>query len=959
MSDDNTSRDECENHVAPLFSRLSNSPEDRRILAKIRQRVLPGTERNDVSIGPYRVVGRLGVGGMGEVYLCHDPELDREVAVKRVLGDSGPREQRQLRREAQALARLSHPNIVRIYELNEDEDGFYFVMEYIEGQTLEEWLENDRPIHAILDVLIAAGRGLEVAHAHGLVHRDFKPSNVLMGDGGEVQVADFGLATDRRRELERYPSQPLDSGEPECGLGARVGTEGYMAPEQLRGERVDAATDQYAFCLVAYEALWSRGPFARGSSRRARAERARHQIDEPMGHRALFAILRRGLSFDPQDRWPGMTELLAELEDAQRRPGRRRRRLAAGLMSAISVAVFGVAVEHVTKPESWHCEVHAYQLFPEHTQTRLDQALTQLEPTASHGAFSRAQVEDGLDKWVDSWTDQRALLCGPSQGATPAAGVGYFDAGDRCLSKVARRFEALTEQIIEGDADTLAEAVVAVESLPDPAGCAEPDGLEPPSRASRAGVVSSRSLLDKARAARLLGRWDEARAYVTVAEGLASKWNYAPLLAETLAEQAMIEDVSGSPRVADELYASALNRAVSSGHERLVAELLVEHAELAVHELGQLDRGEEFLDQATAQNEKIGIDERARARLAFGRGRLAQFRGQLGEAERELSDAIALVGEWAPELPEYLDALAFVVADQDRSVALRREALDLAIEHFGPRHPRTAKRLFNYGAALQDQGRGGEEERRLAAEIWAESGSLPARWRARVDFEFATRALVDGDLDEAARHAQAMAASLDLVAVGDTTQRGEAELLLAQIEAMRADGASADASRHHRREAVLQARRAVAAFAKLHPSAIHDPRMTQARLVLGNQLMELGDFDEAEAEFDTILAEPRARPADSRIARLRRAELALRRDDLVRADLELVELRPERSTLGLERTNYEVLRSIVNQRLERVDLDQLDRLRETLDRDQLPPASLDGWLDQLGVSADERRDLGV
>jgi eukaryotic-like serine/threonine-protein kinase len=213
-----------------------------------------------VQFGRYVFAGELGAGGMGVVYAARDPELDRIVAVKLLRGESDPRRQDRLRREAQVMAQLAHPNVVAVYDVGVLEDGLFIAMEYVEGETLARWLAAPRSRREILDAYCAAGRGLAAAHAAGIVHRDFKPENVLVGKDGRVRVSDFGLArpTALRAQLRgtvaEGPGAALVAGltPPLSDLtapGTLMGTPRYMAPEVHGGKEADALSDQFSFCV--------------------------------------------------------------------------------------------------------------------------------------------------------------------------------------------------------------------------------------------------------------------------------------------------------------------------------------------------------------------------------------------------------------------------------------------------------------------------------------------------------------------------------------------------------------------------------------------------------------------------------------------------------------------------------------------------------------------------------------
>src|SRR5690606_25625500 len=215
-----------------------------------------------VRIGRYRIEARIGAGGMGEVYLAVDEELDRKVAIKRVLpGLISEHHHQRLREEARALAKLCHANVVQVYEIGEHEQRTFLAMQYVEGQTLASWLaEQPRTWREILTRFCAAGRGLAAAHEAGVVHRDFKPENILLADDGNVRVADFGIAL-----AEADPGAAVGSFGDHEETHYVAGTFRYMPIEQLRGDPVDARSDQFAFCVALYEALWGAQPWALGT----------------------------------------------------------------------------------------------------------------------------------------------------------------------------------------------------------------------------------------------------------------------------------------------------------------------------------------------------------------------------------------------------------------------------------------------------------------------------------------------------------------------------------------------------------------------------------------------------------------------------------------------------------------------------------------------------------------------
>src|SRR5688572_8114952 len=350
------------------------------------------------SIGRYVVLGLVGRGGMGEVYAAYDPELDRKVAVKllRVKPGAGVSlaegRQRTLR-EAQAIARLSHPNVVVVYDVGTFEEKVFIAMEFLDGNTAGYWAQVERRTwQEVLKVYVAAGRGLAAAHDKGLVHRDFKPENVMVGRDGQVRVMDFGLARQvSEKPAAEKPVAPVvgegtstmvtqriavnssQSGVPQpvdgstlvlngvgTGLptnddmltsnsamfdhrltrtGAMMGTPAYMAPEQFRGIATDARTDQFSFCIALYEALYGERPFAGNTLMALTTNVVNGRIREAPPNSNVPAwirkILLRGLRVSPDERYPGTSELLDALA---KNPAVARRR-AAFVGSAVLLAV--------------------------------------------------------------------------------------------------------------------------------------------------------------------------------------------------------------------------------------------------------------------------------------------------------------------------------------------------------------------------------------------------------------------------------------------------------------------------------------------------------------------------------------------------------------------------------------------------------------------------------------------
>jgi eukaryotic-like serine/threonine-protein kinase len=294
----------------------------------------PGT----VIANRFRIEKMIGAGGMGTVYQAHDQTLARDVAIKLHHAAGGAV---RLRREAVAMARLAHPNVVSVYEAGEHDGHPFVVMEYITGTTLRAWLvEKPRTVAEIIDIMLDAGRGLAAAHDAGLLHRDIKPENVLIGADGRARVGDFGLA----RDVDSKEDPPLEGAarilSPMTQTGAMLGTPAYMAPEQLTGETIDARADQFAFCVTMWEALWKQRPYQGANFdelvKALETGKRRPPPSTPKVPAKIRAALERGLATDRNDRFSSMHTLLAALKLPIRRYA-----LAGGALAA-AIAAGGV-----------------------------------------------------------------------------------------------------------------------------------------------------------------------------------------------------------------------------------------------------------------------------------------------------------------------------------------------------------------------------------------------------------------------------------------------------------------------------------------------------------------------------------------------------------------------------------------------------------------------------------------
>ena len=289
----------------------------------------------------YRVASLLGRGGMGTVYLARDVTLDRDIALK--IHRAGTDDVR-LKREAVAMAQLAHPNVVNVFEVGMIAAATYVAMEYVRGATLRAWLAAaPRPWRRIVEVLVDAGRGLAAAHDAGLVHRDFKPANVLVGDDDRPRVSDFGLARVAERTAVPAGDTPAAASVETTLAGTVMGTPAYMAPEQFERTDIDARGDQFSFCVVAWECLYGRRPFGGSTITEVRTAIERHELERVARSKVpdrVRRVLERGLAVAPADRYPEMPALLVDLRRAAT-PRLARRATIAIVLAAAALGTVG------------------------------------------------------------------------------------------------------------------------------------------------------------------------------------------------------------------------------------------------------------------------------------------------------------------------------------------------------------------------------------------------------------------------------------------------------------------------------------------------------------------------------------------------------------------------------------------------------------------------------------------
>ncbi|HET6581840.1 MAG TPA: serine/threonine-protein kinase, partial [Nannocystaceae bacterium] len=638
------------------------------------------------AIGRYVVIDRIGEGGMGVVYAAYDPELDRKLALKllhQATGDRAEARRTRLVREAQAMARLSHRNVIAVHDVGTVDDHVsaapnraaalrsspsgplvFVAMEFIDGQSLAQWLATPRPWRVVLDVLVQAGRGLAAAHDAGLVHRDFKPDNVMIAhdadaehDCGRVVVTDFGLARAAGTADESSAQHPLDlvprlaaRGSLAATVtvqGAIMGTPAYMAPEQHEGRVADARSDQFAFAVALYEALYRQRPFAGDDLASLAYNVTTGRVREPPASSPvpgwLCKVVVRALTVAPEGRYPSMHALLAELSrDRSVRPRWWAVFLGVGASAATGLYA-GVMLETEPAP----CTGAQDEIEGVWNPERKDEI---------HAKF----VATGLPYAEEQWPTVRAEL----DGYAKAWSVAYVDAcedthvrGEQsealldtrmlCLGRRLADFDAVVDLFANADASVVGGALAAVQGLPHLRSCEQVEALldpvPPPEDPQMAGRVES--LRPELARVAALGRAGLHEVGLGAARDLVARTaetDYGPLHGEALEHLAAFEQAAGQWAEAETHLREAVTAGIR-GHADMIA------ARAAVELVGVVGRTPARKDDAVAWAElaeallvRAGGDPDLEIALFDSRARMLESAGMLVEARAQLERLLAI-----------------------------------------------------------------------------------------------------------------------------------------------------------------------------------------------------------------------------------------------------------------------------------------------------------------------------
>ena len=675
-----------------------------------------GLQRGEL-LGRYVALTELGAGAMGVVWAAYDPELDRKLAIKLLKSRTAdPRSRARLQREAQALAKLGHPNVVAVYDVGVHRDLLFVAMEHVAGQTLGNWMRAasaPRPWRELLRVFDAAGRGLAAAHAVGLVHRDFKPDNVMLGDDGRVRVMDFGLA---RTELDaddhdaHASAESIEDSQPDHRLtrtGTIMGTPLYMPIEQHEGRPADARSDQFSFCVALWEALYGQRPFVGHNIVELRDAIGHGRVSEPPRGSSvpvwLRRVVERGLAVQATRRWPNMTALLDALADD---PAVRRRRwlVGSGLVGLLAGLV-GVLLS-TPDQEQQHADVCA----------GLDAKLDGVWDAERRGAVQTAMlatrverapaiwaaVEQQLDAYTRAWVAGRVEACQATQRGEQSSEL--LDLRMACLDERLAHVRALVDELESADADMLDKITQAANDLPRLDRCTDIDALRsavapPDDPAIAARVRELEEQLIEAETKRQLARLPEGLATADAVVLAAAQIEYEPLVALASLQQArMLESLGHYERSV---------AALELAYDAALAQRMLEEAAMAAsllmdmtgNRLGQVERGQCWATNANPLS-RAATSQGARVTFLDGVAALAYARGHYAEARNYYEERLRIdeveYGTDYPELLHTLSNLGLVLIEQGEFDDARRH-LERALivgAPLGDEHPAIATALY-------------------------------------------------------------------------------------------------------------------------------------------------------------------------------------------------------------------------------------------------------------------------
>lgn len=736
---------------ATLPSHGKNADIEKQLVKSRARSVLFRRPAMPLTIGHFRLIKRIGSGGMGEVFVAYDEKLERNVAIKLVRPEYSAKRgaNHRLLREARALARLSHGNVVQIYDVGIYDERVFIAMELIRGYTLRDWLDDGvggprdglaTPLtwRDILENFLAAGQGLAAAHAEGLTHRDFKPENVLIGENGRVCVVDFGLAgnansTDGGGMNTPVPATNRDNAAPTLSsgevvphadtvlpfdrltaAGAVMGTLPYMSPEQMAGEPTDSTTDQFSFCVALFEAIYDIHPFGSTYDRNAFERRVQSgALSLPKNKdvpKRILDVLRRGMETDAKDRYASMNELLGALQATLVRRGRR----ALGLMAAAGILGSFVYIARADKPAPCATAGDSVEsVWNSQSSQSIRNAF--LATDAPYAGESWSRLQSRLDAYAGDLKAAKKDVC-EARHVRMEQTDEVYTLRSLCLDERERYMRSLTSSLQNADRKALEQSMSALAELPDIDTCQLSEslllGVKPPAADVAEKVAQVRSLLRQSHMHHALGHIDTAGQLANDALQQARTLNYDPLLAEALYRVALTEFDRGTDvahQSAQTTMFQALDLAESQRHDELASDIWHSLVLIALRSDKDLETGHQWARRALAASERID-DQRRKARVLTRIGRLYHRQGQLDRALDHLQAGLALGDKhqlpalFRAEQRHDLANLLFESGATDKALDSYRIAKSIYISELGRSHPHVAHLDYDFASSLREAG---------------------------------------------------------------------------------------------------------------------------------------------------------------------------------------------------------------------------------------------------------------
>lgn len=804
-------------------------------------------------IGRYAILGHLGAGAMGIVLRAYDPKLEREVALKILRGELGEAGSARLVREAKAMAQLSHPNVVGLYDVDIEPERVMVVMELVRGDTLASWMRRDNRWQDVLEHLVQAGRGLAAAHVAGLLHRDFKPANVLVGEDGRVRVTDFGIA--RAQVHSVSPAEPnsktpgLD--EALTQIGAVVGTPAYMAPEQHRGDPLTPAADQYAFAMALFEGLTGDRPHSGVAVERLLEAKMQgppawpSEIDLPS---RLRLAISRALAPTPEDRFPSMDALLHALA-FRARGARRNGALIAVAMVAAAAGVVSLGSSNDGDQPCAGADVELSDAWNPRTHTQIHEAFSATElPYAA-----RAWERNGplLSEYAATWTSTYTDAC-EATAIRHTQSPEALDLRMACLHRARRMLSATTTLLAEADGDVVARAGTMVDALPPLSRCSDLSALgqelDPPSDADLGAVELLRNRLAQATARRLAGRYSEARETLDTVAQTSRDTGYEPARVEFLIEDAAVAEVESRYAEAGQKLRVAMRLGAKWGQWTEVRRAS-RMAIFVAARMGQFDEAVALtpLSQGLAEGSPDLADV---AETHATLGAVALIRGQPADAEAELRSALeGLITAHGPssrrvaQVRANLAAALVELGKPQDAIAQFNQQLEVMTHLLGPGHPDVARTRQTLGNAHHRLGHLQDAEREHRAALDGRRAAFGDHHPEVAD-SLASLSAVHIDqarYDEAEREARAAI---------EISEQHEGPGTRGSI-VPRSHLARVLSDRERHEEAAEQYRRVIADATKVFGA--QSTAVALLRGALGHALYEAGDFAASESELRAAL----------------------------------------------------------------------------------------------------------